>query len=54
MDHFTKINKEIRKKLGMRMRHQIRVIPELQFFLDESLDYAEKIEKLLKETKKDD
>src|ERR1041385_5777213 len=42
-------NKEIRKKLGIRIRHQARIIPELKFFLDDSLDYVEKIETLLKE-----
>ena len=46
-----KHNKEIRKQLGTRIRHQARIIPELKFFLDDSLDYVEKIEKLLKETK---
>jgi len=44
-------NKEIRRELGSRIRHQARIIPELKFFLDDSLDYAEKIENLLKETK---
>ena len=44
-------NKEIRKRLGNSIRNQARVIPELKFFLDDSLDYVEKIEKLLNETK---
>lgn len=39
--------KEIRFKLGQRIGKQVRVIPDLQFFLDDSLDYIEKIEKLL-------
>lgn len=43
--------KEIRKKLGMKIRHQARIIPELKFFLDDSLDYVDKIDKLLKETR---
>ncbi len=37
---------DIRRKLGNRIRNQIRHIPELKFFNDESLDYAEHIEKL--------
>jgi ribosome-binding factor A len=41
--------KEIRFKLGQRIGKQVRVIPDLQFFLDDSLDYIEKIEKLLDE-----
>jgi len=46
--------KEIRRKLGASIRHQARIIPELKFFLDDSLDYVDKIEKLLKDTRKDD
>jgi ribosome-binding factor A len=46
-----KHTKEIRKVLGSKIRHQARIIPELKFFLDDSLDQVEKIEKLLKETK---
>ena len=34
--------------LGERIRLQIRVIPELQFFEDDSLDYIENIDNLLK------
>jgi len=38
----------IRNDLGKRIRHQLRVMPELQFYLDDSLDYADHIDKLLK------
>jgi ribosome-binding factor A len=38
----------IRRILGGIIRRQVRVIPELAFFIDDSLDYAENIEKLLK------
>lgn len=44
-------NKEIRKRLGNSIRHQARIIPNLKFFLDDSLDQVEKIEKLLKDSK---
>ncbi len=40
--------KSIRYELGNRVRHQLRIIPELKFFVDDSLDYAEKIDELLK------
>ena len=40
--------KSIRFELGNRVRHQFRIIPELKFFVDDSLDYAEKIDDLLK------
>ena len=39
--------KSIRYELGNRVRHQLRIIPELKFFIDDSLDYIEKIDKLL-------
>ena len=51
LGQIEKHNKEIRKQLGAKIRHQARIIPELKFFLDDSLDYVEKIEKLLKDTK---
>lgn len=40
--------KSIRYELGARVRHQLRIIPELKFFVDDSLDYAERIDELLK------
>lgn len=40
-------NREIRRLLGNRERHQFRIIPELQFLEDDSLDYIENIDNLL-------
>ena len=40
--------KDFRRNLGNRVNNQLRVIPELEFFLDDSLDYIENIENLLK------
>lgn len=37
---------EIREELASRIRHQVREIPELQFFLDESLQKAKRMENL--------
>ena len=37
----------IRHELAQRARHQFRRMPELVFFLDDSLDYIEKIDKSL-------
>ena len=42
------MTKSIRGKLGDRIKMQVRVIPELQFFEDDSLDYIENIDNLLK------
>jgi ribosome-binding factor A len=44
--------KDVRRSLGSRIKNQIRHIPELQFFLDDSFDEAEKIEKLFQEINK--
>ncbi len=44
-------NKEIRKELGTRVRHQLRSIPELTFYIDDTLDYVFKIEQLLDKVK---
>jgi ribosome-binding factor A len=40
--------KAIRYDLGQRVRMQLRKIPELSFFIDDSLDYIERIDSLLK------
>lgn len=39
---------QIRHELGNKVRHQLRIVPELVFYIDDSLDYIEKIENLLK------
>ncbi len=41
--------KEVRKQLGLRAKNQLRHIPEIRFYVDDSLDYIENIEKLLRE-----
>lgn len=38
--------KVIRQHLGERVRHQLRIVPELSFFLDDTADYADKMDKL--------
>lgn len=47
-----KINEKgvlVRKKLAARVRNQMRKVPLLKFFLDDSVDYAQTINSLLKE-----
>ncbi|MDR1344623.1 MAG: 30S ribosome-binding factor RbfA [Tannerellaceae bacterium] len=39
--------KAVRYELGQRVRLQLRKIPELSFFIDDSLDYLENIDSLL-------
>lgn len=38
----------IRGALGNKVRYQLRIIPELRFDIDDSLDYLERIDELLK------
>ena len=49
---------EIKRELAARIKHQLRRIPELKFFLDDTLDQVFKMEELFKqiktEEKKDD
>ena len=40
--------KSIRYELGTRVRNQLRIVPELRFFIDDSLDYIDRIDELLK------
>ena len=46
--NITANEKTIRYELGTRVRNQLRIIPELRFFIDDSLDYIEHIDELLK------
>ena len=41
--------KSIRFELGNRVKNQLRIIPELSFFIDDTLDYLENIDNLLKQ-----
>jgi len=38
---------EIRRELGKRIGRQVRIVPELAFFHDDSQDYASRIDKLI-------
>ena len=53
LEKFKDRSSEIRGELGKRMRHQLRSIPQLTFYLDDTLDYVFKIEKLLDDIKKE-
>ena len=41
-------NKRLRGELGRLVAKQLRIVPELAFYLDDSLDYVEHIDELLK------
>ena len=48
MKNINASEKTIRYELGTRVHNQLRIIPELRFFIDDSLDYIERIDNLLK------
>ncbi|MDY3103138.1 30S ribosome-binding factor RbfA [Prevotella sp. SGI.027] len=48
LKNITANEKTIRYDLGTRVRNQLRIVPELRFFIDDSLDYIEHIDELLK------
>lgn len=41
-------SKALRFELGKRVRHQLRIVPNLFYHNDDSLDYIENIDRLLK------
>ena len=47
IDSINKSAQTIRYELAQRVRYQLRKTPALQFYLDDSLDYIENIDKLL-------
>ncbi len=42
---------EIKKELTARVRHQLRSMPNLTFYIDDTLDYVDKMEQIFKEIK---
>ena len=54
IDNMNKASHDIRRKLGARIKNQIRHIPNLKFFHDSSLDYVDHMEEIFKELHKDD
>lgn len=51
MDNINSNKKAVRYDLGLRIGKQVRKVPELAFFLDDSIDYLENIDNLLKKDK---
>ena len=44
---------EIKRELAARIKHQVRRIPELTFFVDDTLDQVFKMEELFKQINKE-
>jgi ribosome-binding factor A len=39
-------SRTLRQHLGERVRHQLRIVPDLTYFIDDTAEYAEKMDKL--------
>jgi len=48
VEEITNHTGKIKYELGKKVRNQLRKMPDLKFFVDDSLDYAGKIDELLK------
>ena len=48
ISYVKSVTSEIRFELGNLIRNQLRIVPILEFFNDDTLDYIENIDKLLK------
>lgn len=47
IDNINESAKTIRYELAQKVRYQLRKVPELQFYIDDSLDYIDNIDRLL-------
>lgn len=45
---------EIKKELAAKVKHQLRRIPELKYYLDDTLDHVFRMEEIFKQIKKDE
>lgn len=54
LKHIQEKSWEIKRELTARVRHQLRSMPQLTFFIDDTLEYVDKMEKLFKDIKEQD
>lgn len=46
LDTIQEKSKVIRQLLGDRVRHQLRIVPDVSFYIDDTVEYADKMDKL--------
>lgn len=44
---------EIRYKLGAKIKNQVRIVPQLEFFIDDTNEYVERMDKLFEKISKE-
>jgi len=49
LKELQKYESRIRKAIGQKIRNQLRAVPDFNYYLDDSLDYIDRIENLLDE-----
>lgn len=49
MGQIRELSPDLRRRLGLREGKQLRIIPQLEFYLDDTLDYIENINRLLRQ-----
>jgi ribosome-binding factor A len=54
VDQFNEHKFELKRKLAEKLRYQLRVMPEIEFFRDETLEYALHIEDVFKKIKQEE
>ena len=54
LESFNEKKFELKRKLNEKLRNQLRIMPEIEFFRDETLDYAFHIEDVFKRIKEED
>lgn len=54
VDILNSTSYEWRKKLGAELKNHLRIIPDISFFLDDTLEYAQKMNDLFKKINEDD
>ena len=54
VEKFNDHKYELKRKLAERLRHQLRIMPELEFFRDETLDYAFHMDDVFKKIKEEE
>lgn len=54
LDKVKEKGRDIKKQLASRVKNQLRRIPELQFYLDDTLDYVFKMEELFRKINDDE
>jgi len=48
LEHLQHYTKTVRTLLAQRVKNQLRIVPEIAFVIDDSMDYVNRIDELLK------